>query len=162
MALRSRPNPLARTFMPVENTVCSASSVPGASSRPARTAISSCLAVISSSLSMSSERESRVGSFMMVETCLPRTTESSMAAPTPSKYVRYVSTLRLCWQLRAHQAMPNTTTKRTAARMAMRWMRVRRRSGRRRDEGADGGPPASAGARLFSSSKKSTPRTPRF
>ena len=118
--------------------------------------------VISSSLSMSSERESRVGSFMMVETCLPRTTESSMAAPTPSKYVRYVSTLRLCWQLRAHQAMPNTTTKRTAARMAMRWMRVRRRSGRRRDEGAEGGPPASAGARLVSSSKKSTPRTPRF
>ena len=88
MAVRSRPNPLARTFMPVANTVCSASRVPGGSSRPARTAISSCLAVSSSSLAMSSLRESLVGSFMMVETCLPSATESSMAAATPSKYVR--------------------------------------------------------------------------
>ena len=73
-----------------------------------------------------------------------------------------MSTLRLCWQLRAHQAMPNTTTKRTAARMAMRWMRVRRRSGRRRDEGAEGGPPASAGARLVVVVEEIHPADPPF
>ena len=71
--------------MPVENTVCSSSSVPGGSSRPARTAISSCCAASCPSLSMSSLRESLVGSFMMDETCLPSATESSMAAATPSK-----------------------------------------------------------------------------
>ena len=74
--------------MPVANMVCSSSRVPGGSSRAARTAISSCWSLSWPSLSTSSLRESLAGSFMMALTCLPRASESLIAAPTPSKYVR--------------------------------------------------------------------------
>ena len=86
MAVRRSLNPAARTFMPVAKSACSASSVAGGSRRAARTAISSCCPASCSSLWMSSLRESLVGSFIVVETFLPRAVESWMAVVTPWKY----------------------------------------------------------------------------
>ena len=87
-AVFSSSKPRARTFMPVANMDCSASRVPGGSSRAARTAISCCCSLSWSSSATSSLRESLAGSFMRALTFLPRASESLIAAPTPAKYVR--------------------------------------------------------------------------
>ena len=85
MAVRSRLNPWARTFMPEAKSACSCSSVAGGESREARTAISCCWAASCPSLSMSSLRESLAGLYMMDETCLPSAVESLMSVVTPWK-----------------------------------------------------------------------------